>query len=59
MRDVRKHPARGRSDLVAVLSTAAAGERCEMSHKQGEEGQTDVAEGEAAHEGARARWPVT
>jgi hypothetical protein len=26
MRDVRKHPARGRSDLVAVLFTAAAGE---------------------------------
>jgi hypothetical protein len=26
VRDVRKHPARGRSDLGAVLSTAAAGE---------------------------------
>jgi hypothetical protein len=48
MRDVRKHPVRGRSDLGAMLSTAAAGERFEMSHKQGEEGQTDVAEGEAA-----------
>jgi len=26
MRDVRKHPGVGRSDVVAVLSTAAAGE---------------------------------
>jgi hypothetical protein len=38
---------RGRSDLVAVLSTAAAGEGCEMSHRQGEKRRMDVAEGEA------------
>jgi len=53
MRDVRKHPARGRSDLVAAFSTAAAGERCEMSHKQGEEGRTDVTEDEAEQRRAR------
>jgi hypothetical protein len=53
MCDVRKHPARGRSDLGAMLSIAAAGERCEMTHKQREEGYADVAEGEAAQRRAR------